>query len=266
MTRRTWGALLLAFAVSAGASTPATAAIASGQGAPPAPADKPAQEAPVGSPKPGQVTRDAEFGVVTRQFGLERTVEMYQWHRAGQGYFAGWSLEPVDSTGFAPGHANPGAFPLQSRQWRALRVTLDGKPLAGSAVARFGEWRSFRPNFSALPGNLSATFQPEGDGLGSAENPLDPQVGDLRVTWRELVLPPLQGRVLLRDGEWVLPDSPEVTAPALDEVDPSSEAVAPAAGRWLAAGALLLVFAAALAYRRRTRRRSTSQQSSKPAE
>jgi hypothetical protein len=240
--------------------------VASDQGATPAPADEPAQQAPVGPAKPGQVMRDAEFGVVTHQFGLERTVEMYQWHRAGQGYFAGWSLEPVDSTGFAPGHDNPGAFPLQSRQWRALRVTLDGKPLAGSAVARFGEWRSFRPNFSALPGNLSATFQPEGDGLGSAENPLDPQVGDLRITWRELVLPSLQGLVLLRDGEWVLPDAPAEAAPASDEEEPGSERSNPGVWRWLAAGALLLIFAVAFAYRGRARRRGANQQTSKPAE
>ena len=247
MRRRTWGAWLLALA--AGASTAATA---NEQGAAPAPVDKPAQEAPVGPPKPGQVTRDAEFGVVTRQFGLERTVEMYQWHRAGQGYFAGWSLEPVDSTGFAPGHANPGAFPLQSRQWRALRVTLDGKPLAGSAVARLGEWRSFRPNFSALPGNLSATFQPEGDGLGSAENPLDPQVGDLRITWRELVLPPLQGQVVLRDGEWVLPGAPE-TAAASEDIDAIDDARTSNAMHWLLGGGLVVILAAVLAIFRRRR-------------
>ncbi len=255
MRRRTWGALLMVFAASAGAGTVATA---SGQGATPEPAEvlaqeaPPAQEVPVGPPKPGQVMRDTEFGVVTRQFGLERTVEMYQWHRAGQGYFAGWSLEPVDSTGFAPGHANPGAFPLQSRQWRALRVTLDGKPLAGSAVARFGEWRSFRPNFSALPGNLSATFQPEGDGLGSAENPLDPQVGDLRVTWRELVLPSLEGLVVLRDGEWVLPGSPE-TAVASDNIDTIDDARTSSAMHWLLAGGVLVILAAVLAIFRRRR-------------
>ena len=252
MRRRTWGVLLLALAASAGAGTPAAAAMASGQGAAPAPADEPVQEAPVGPPKPGQVMRDAEFGVVTHQFGLERTVEMYQWHRAGQGYFAGWSLEPVDSTGFAPGHANPGAFPLQSRQWRALRVTLDGKPLAGTAVARFGEWRSFRPNFSALPGNLSATFQPEGDGLGSAENPLDPQVGDLRITWRELVLPSLQGLVVLRDGEWVLPGSPATDAIA-DDSEAIDDARTSDATRWIAAGGLLLILAAVFAFLRRRR-------------
>jgi LPXTG-motif cell wall-anchored protein len=131
-------------------------------------------------------------------------------------------------------------------------VTLDGKPLAGSAVARLGEWRSFRPNFSALPGNLSATFQPEGDGLGSAENPLDPQVGDLRITWRELVLPPLQGQVVLRDGEWVLPGAPE-TAAASEDIDTIDDARTSSAMHWLLAGGLLLLLAAVLAIFRRRR-------------
>ena len=74
-------------------------------------------------------------------------------------------------------------------------VSIDGKPVAPEVIGRLGQWRGFRPNFSALPGNLAATFQPEGDGLGSAENPLDPQVGDLRIDWRELTLPPLADKV-----------------------------------------------------------------------
>ena len=247
MMRRAWAGLLIAMlAAAAGADSGERL---SGE---PAAGDAPAE--PVGPPKPEQTLRDADFGVVTHQFGLERTVEMYQWHRAGQGYFAGWSLEPVDSTGFAADHANPGRFPLQSREWRALRATLDGKPLAADAVARLGEWHSFRPNFSALPGNLSATFQPEGDGLGSAENPLDPQVGDLRVTWRELVLPPLQGRVALRDGEWVLPGSPTSIAVSEEGEGATDGSGRVTSSRWLFAGGLLVMLAAVFVYRRRKRK------------
>src|SRR3546814_20074107 len=62
---------------------------------------------------------------------------------------------------------------------------------------------------------MSATFQPEGDGLGSAENPLAPQVGDLRITWRALVLPPLAERLVLRDGQWTL-RTPEAASQVVD--------------------------------------------------
>jgi len=163
-----------------------------------------AQQAPLGLPQPEKSPRDKEFGVASRHFGLERRVEMYQWRAAGQGYEKIWSAAPIASAAFAPGHANPGALPLASRRILADTVTLDGKPLDAQVVARLGQWREFRPNFSALPGNLSATFQPEGDGLGSAENPLDPQIGDLRVTWRELTLPALDGKVSLQNEVWKL--------------------------------------------------------------
>ena len=161
-----------------------------------------AQPAPHGEPATKDVVRDAEFGVSARHFGLERRVAMYQWARRGTGYARVWSEAPIDSTGFDPGRENP-RFPLQGARWIAA-VAIDGRPLDDEAMRRLGQWRVFRPSFSALPGNLAATFQPEGDGLGSAENPLAPEVGDLRIHWRELVLPPLQGLVELRDGRWRL--------------------------------------------------------------
>ena len=154
-----------------------------------------------GEPVSDEVVRDREFGVSARHFGLERRVEMYQWRAKDGGYERVWSETPVDSSGYSPGHGNPD-FPLRGRRWLAERVTLDDKPLDRSVIEQFGQWRLFRPNFSALPGNLAATFQPEGDGLGSAENPLDPQIGDLRIGWRELTLPPLSGRVSLERGTW----------------------------------------------------------------
>jgi uncharacterized membrane protein YecN with MAPEG domain len=154
-----------------------------------------------GEPVSDEVVRDREFGVSARHFGLERRVEMFQWRAKDGGYERVWSEGPIDSSGYSPGHENP-AFPLRGRRWLAQRVTLDDKPVDRSVIEQFGLWRLFRPNFSALPGNLAATFQPEGDGLGSAENPLDPQIGDLRIGWRELTLPPLQGRVSLERGTW----------------------------------------------------------------
>ena len=158
---------------------------------------------PWGEARIGKTLRDADFGVATRHAGLQRHVEMYQWTRAGSGYALQWRGARVDSSGFAPGHENPREMPLREREWRAP-VSVDGRPVPADVVAALGKWQSFRPNFSALPGNMSATFQPEGDGLGSAENPLSPRVGDLRVTWRELVLPPLADRLVLKDGQWAL--------------------------------------------------------------
>jgi uncharacterized membrane protein YecN with MAPEG domain len=114
---------------------------------------------------------------------------------------------------------------MRGRRWTAQQVTLDDKPVDRSVIEQYGQWRLFRPNFSALPGNLAATFQPEGDGLGSAENPLDPQIGDLRIGWRELTLPPLKGRVSLERGTWF----PIAGDPLDARNDPPLPQLAPAA-------------------------------------
>lgn len=217
---------------------------------------------PRGDAAPVVPPRDREFGVSTRKPGLARHVEMYQWRRSGAGYAKVWSEAPIDSDGFADGHANPGTFALQARYWIASRVELDGKPLDEDVLKALGTWRPFRPGFSALPGNLAATFQPEGDGLGSAENPLDPQVGDLRVTWRELVLPSLRDRVVLQDGTWVL--KPTAVGVAADrgvsaQVPPevgTPHARKPRAAWWWIGGAVLVLLAAAFLFPRRRRRAS----------
>jgi hypothetical protein len=213
-----------------------------------------------GAPQPDRSVRDREFGVVARHYGLERRVEMLQWQRApAGGYTTTWSELPIDSSAFAPGHGNPTVFPLQSRRWTASKITIDGKPLDPAVVQQLGQWRLFRPSFSALPANLAATFQPDGDGLGSADNPLDPHVGDLRIHWRELVLPPLDDRIALRDGRWQLIPTP--TAPDAAQPTPVDEsAAAPGTDKHWAWWLLVAFVVAALALAARYRRNSISRE------
>lgn len=208
-------------------------------------------------PKPGKALRDRDFGVGTHGFGLDRRVEMYQWRANRDGYTRVWNAAAIDSSRFAPGHANPKKLPLDNRRWWSDDATLEGKPIDLAVLQTLGQWRVFRPNFSRLPANLAASFQPEGDGLGSAENPLDPQIGDIRITWRELSLPPLEGKVELRGNRWVL--SPEAAAQALSAERASTVVELPPGTDqrllpWLlAAAAMLLV--AALVWRRVRRKR-----------
>ena len=202
---------------------------------------------PTAEPKLAEPLRDPDFGVRTGKPGLERVVEMYQWLAVDGGYAKDWSDRAVDSSGFAPDHDNP-EFPLRGRQWLPDSVTVDGLPLDAEVLRLLGEWREFRPSFSALPGNLSATFQPEGDGLGSAENPLAPEVGDLRIHWRERVLPPLGDLIEVSDGRWTLrPGAPAMVA----ESRPADRGWLLAWLPILAGGAGLLVLAFVVARRRR---------------
>lgn len=238
--------LLLAAALLAPGVAPAQA--------PAGPGDAPVAEDPL---------RDPDFGVRTRGLGLQRKVEMYQWRRAGNGaYVRVWSEQPIASAGHDARHANPDRFPIRSRYWIAARVALDGRPVQEDVLKEFGRWRVFRPGFTALPGNLAATFQPEGDGLSSSENPLDPQIGDLRITWHELVLPPLAGRVVLEDGVWVpSPGAAQddlaargAAADARDDAGPvGARGRMPGGWRMLALGACLVLVVLLLALARRRR-------------
>jgi len=218
---------------------------------------------PQGLPQPGGELRDREFGVGTDEFGLDRRVEMYQWRRVGgDRYDRVWKAAWIDSSDFAAGHENPPELPLDSRRWWSSDATLDGRPLDMSVLKALGQWQDFRPSFSRLPGNLSATFQPEGDGLISSQNPLDPQIGDLRISWRELVLPPLAGKVELRDGRWRLaPGTNAVRSPAsaraASEATTAERATRGGGSPWWPwlLGALALMLLVALAKRRRAGRR-----------
>ena len=201
----------------------------------------------------GDAPRDPDFGVVARDaLGLERRVAMFQWHRDGDGYRKDWSERAIDSSGFLPGHENPTEILLRSRRWTPAEVTLGGKPVAREAVEALATWETMRPDFSALPGNLSATFQPEGDGLGSAANPTHPEVGDLRITWRALRLPATGEGLVLRDGRWELDER------ALARRAQAGDAVRPArvGYAWSLMGALAAALLAGLALLLRRRRRS----------
>lgn len=216
---------------------------------------------PEGPPRPGTTLEDPDFGVRTGQFGLERTVEMYQWYRDPNGDFQRvWKAGLVESAGYPPGHRNPAAMPMEGRRWWAEAPTLDGRPLDPSVLRALGRWEAFRPGFSRLPANLAATFQPEGDGLSSADNPLDPRVGDLRLRWRELQLPELAGRVELVDGRWELSPgtaNAALNARPLPPVDlPEAEGDRKDPRHWwpLVAGLLILGGGLALWRRRGPRR------------
>ena len=180
-----------------------------------------AQIAPESDPAPSNALEDPEFRVESHQFGLERRVEMYQWRRAeGGGYARVWNAAPIDSSAFDDAHRNPSRLPVRGREWWVRAVMLDGRPLPIDVVRLLGQWQTLRPNFSRLPATLAKDFQPEGDGLASSDNPLAPETGDVRITWHEFVLPPLAGKVEVRDGRWQLSPkaaaAPAAARPAID--------------------------------------------------
>lgn len=197
-------------------------------------------------PDPGGVLADRDFGVRSRQFGLERRVEMYQWRRTDDGFRPVWNSAPIDSSGFPSGYRNPPALPIASERWWADRATLAGRPIHHEVLTTLGRWVEFRPDFARLPANLAAAFQPEGNGLGSSENPLEPEIGDVRIRWRELVLPELEGRTELRGGVWRL--TPQSAGQVLARepvvvITPSDTRLLRDRWSWLVGGLALVIVA-----------------------
>lgn len=176
-------------------------------------------------PRAGSVLRDREFGVQVRGFGLDRRVEMLQWQRIEGRYRRVWHDAVIDARRHDAAHRNP-RMPVRTRRWWSDTARIDRKPIDPAVLQAIGTWKPMRPDFAALPGKLAAKYQPEGDGLGSAENPLEPRIGDVRITWRELTLPALDGRVELRRGTWELTDAQAVAvAPSpLDPIAPAAPA------------------------------------------
>ena len=210
--------------------------------------------AAMAAPAPSAAPRDPDFGVVADgAIGLERRVQMYQWQRAGEGYRLGWNEGVVDSTGFGAGYENPAEVPVPSRRWAAAAVTLDGRPVAREAIDALARWHVLRPDFSALPGNLSATFQPQGDGLGSAANPVRPEVGDLKITWRALRMPRSYAGLALRGGRWELDASAPRERAAAGRGARATGRSPPGFGWMLLGAAAAGVAAVAFMFRRRRR-------------
>lgn len=169
---------------------------------------------PEGQPRAVEPLQDPDFGVSSHALALERMVEMYQWRRDGDGYVAVWSGEPVDSSGFDAGHRNP-PQPVQTARWRAEALSLDGHPIDHALLDEV-RWEAVDVARAQLPGNMAATFRQDGRHL-TTEGDAGPQIGDLRLHWRERVADTPSGLVLA-DGRW--------TEAQAEEAEPADEATA----------------------------------------
>lgn len=165
--------------------------------------------------------RDPDFGVEASALALERRVEMYQWVEVEGGatprYALQWRAGLVDSSTFREprGHANPSEFPIVGARWQSATVTLDGHPVDPAAFARSQGWRALRPDPARLPPNMAVSFGPDGEGLTSAGDPADPQLGDVRLRWRMLPAPEAPAGLVLQGGRWVLPGATQPVGPTV---------------------------------------------------
>jgi hypothetical protein len=143
-----------------------------------------------GDVKVEEAPRDPEFNQKVDTPVLIRHVEMFQWREVRIGsevhYEQDWVDHPLDAAHFEhpAGHANPGAFPLQGKQFDAGVVKVGGFALSPELLhALPGAAVMASPDTASLPPNLAASFSRNGDYLTTSANPAHPRLGDLRVSW-----------------------------------------------------------------------------------
>ena len=130
---------------------------------------------------------DVQFNQHASTPVLMRHVEMFQWHEIRAGgppvYEQDWQDHPVDSSRFAPGHANPAQFPLQPQEFDAGRVDVGAFVLSRAIQQALPGSQAVVPDLHDLPANLAASFSLHHDALVTSAHPSSPQLGDLRVSW-----------------------------------------------------------------------------------
>ncbi|MBS0382709.1 MAG: hypothetical protein JSR56_09760 [Proteobacteria bacterium] len=162
----------------------------------------------VGAPEVKTPATDAQFGVSTNALALVRKVEMFQWNETRYGgqrsYEQNWFDHPIDSSTFnnPNGHANPGAFPINTARFDSPDVAVAGFKLAPALVDTIPGLEPFAPNLSHVPPNMAATFQAHEGTLVTSANPARPQIGDLRISWMQIA--PAHLTVFARDDAGTL--------------------------------------------------------------
>ena len=149
-----------------------------------------------------EIVTDAEFEVAVNAIRLKRKVEMYQWKESkkrktkkklGGGkktvttysYRKSWSSRLIDSSNFKKptGHRNPGAMPYQSAEFVAADVRLGEFQLSRSLVGKINKTNLLPiADLANIDGIPNAAFH--GESIYVGENPLAPQIGDIRITYQ----------------------------------------------------------------------------------
>ena len=154
-----------------------------------------------------EMLTDPLFGVSAQAIKLKREVEMYQWQeesrseekkKLGGGtettttytYSRKWSEDLIDSGNFKKpeGHGNPGQMPFATEETTARTVTVGGFYLSPSLVSKM---RDFTPLALATdyqaPDTLADKRHISGDTIYLGNDPALPQIGDLRVSFLQVV-------------------------------------------------------------------------------
>ncbi len=138
---------------------------------------------------------DPDLGLATAGLKLERKVEMYQWYETEKGsgsdrrfvYDRKWSTSPINSEGFhAPsGHSNP-PFRLEGGSFAAQDARIGALAISPAALAELPTADRFLLDDAAVAkarAALGSRTRADMGGLYVGQDPANPHVGDLRISW-----------------------------------------------------------------------------------
>lgn len=151
-----------------------------------------------------QTLTDDAFAVSITALRLKRTVEMYQWKenkstrtekKAGGGekkvttysYSRVWSSSLIRSSGFKrrSGHENPGSMPFPSQTRNATLVTVGAFRLSPALIQEIDNWKPVAVDSSSpVPAALGSRGMIHGDGYYRGDDPGNPAIGDVRITFK----------------------------------------------------------------------------------
>ncbi len=148
---------------------------------------------------------DPDFGVAALAIRLERRVSMYQWTESSKSetrkklgggeetvttysYSKEWRDDVVDSSDFEEpaGHENPSRMDYPGTRWQAAGVTLGAFSLSDSLKGKIDKPELVAVDASTLPAlreRLGRKPWIQGSGLYLGENPGQPAIGDLNVSF-----------------------------------------------------------------------------------
>ncbi len=149
-----------------------------------------------------QAISDDTFAVSANGLRLMRTVEMYQWEEKTKTenkknasgkkkktttytYNTVWSDELIDSAEFeiTKGHLNPAELPWPNKTTNGQGITLGAFSLPENLVAKITDWQPVTPTAEAAT-QVSSDALVHQDYIYIGEDPTDPAVGDVRVSFR----------------------------------------------------------------------------------
>lgn len=160
----------------------------------------------VGDIKVNETLNDKTFGISANGLALDRKVEMYQWKqnvdetskkKAGgkkvkkkeYSYEQVWSSTLLDSSKYKDAkykNSNPGTMPYKSESTNAKNASLGAYKLTSSTMSGLGQSEQLeitKDDLKGMPANVQKTAKLEDGGIYLGNDPLKPQIGDIRITF-----------------------------------------------------------------------------------